>query len=259
MFNIVAIYKDWSLNKKIFETYRSNKTGNLTIDPLNEVPKDQLEKEQGSAGTVVHVFVRIWGSRYVPVRDLVGNGLEHGCSLNFEKELDRLISLKIIGQRYSFLFEDVWFILIQYLYFEKFIVSNSITRHEKWSVNWRWIFLDSDFVLFIMENFGFMCFNLIFTAFVGLGGLTTTRFCLKMIKQGKTKAKLFYILTFIQILLQTIFPFIRAYLVIYNVIKQWDIIYFKLNPIKNCALVGFQVYSFPIQPFDWNRLKINEA
>ena len=56
MFNIVAIYKDWSLNKKIFETYRSNKTGNPTIDPLNEVPKDQLEKEQGSAGTVIHVL-----------------------------------------------------------------------------------------------------------------------------------------------------------------------------------------------------------
>ena len=45
MFNIVAIYKDWSINKKIFETYRSIKTGALTIDPLDEVPKDQLEKE----------------------------------------------------------------------------------------------------------------------------------------------------------------------------------------------------------------------
>ena len=40
-------------------------------------------------------------------------GLEDGCPLNFDKELDRLISLKIIGQRYSFLFEDVWFILIR--------------------------------------------------------------------------------------------------------------------------------------------------
>ena len=45
MFNIVAIYKDWSINKKIFETYRSTQTGDLTIDPLNEVSKDQLEKE----------------------------------------------------------------------------------------------------------------------------------------------------------------------------------------------------------------------
>ena len=45
MLNIVAIYKDWSINKKIFETYRNIKTGDLTIDPLNEVPKDQLEKE----------------------------------------------------------------------------------------------------------------------------------------------------------------------------------------------------------------------
>ena len=46
MFNIVAIYKDWSINKKIFETYRSIKTGDLTIDPLNGVTKDQLEKER---------------------------------------------------------------------------------------------------------------------------------------------------------------------------------------------------------------------
>ena len=45
MFNIVAIYKDWSLNRTIFETYRSSKTGNPTIDPLNDVPEDQIEKE----------------------------------------------------------------------------------------------------------------------------------------------------------------------------------------------------------------------
>ena len=49
MFNILAIYKDWSLNKKIFETYRSVRTGKPTIDPLNGVPEDQLEKEQRSA------------------------------------------------------------------------------------------------------------------------------------------------------------------------------------------------------------------
>ena len=59
MFNIVAIYKDWKLNKLIFETYRNNKTGNLTIDPLNEVPKDQLQKEQCSADSVIDVLVRI--------------------------------------------------------------------------------------------------------------------------------------------------------------------------------------------------------
>ena len=46
MFNLLAIYKDWSLNRGIFETYRSSKTGNPTIDPLNEVSGDQLEKEQ---------------------------------------------------------------------------------------------------------------------------------------------------------------------------------------------------------------------
>ena len=66
MFNIMAIYKDWSLNKKIFETYRSSKTGNPTIDPLNEIPEDQLDKEQCladlffvSCPTVFYVEVRI--------------------------------------------------------------------------------------------------------------------------------------------------------------------------------------------------------
>ena len=44
--------------------------------------------------------------------------------MNFEKELDRLASLKIIEKRYSFLFEDVWFILIQYFYFEKLLGDN---------------------------------------------------------------------------------------------------------------------------------------
>ena len=52
MFNIAAIYKDWSLNRKIFQTYRSSKTGNATIDPLNEVPKEQLEKEQCSVDSI---------------------------------------------------------------------------------------------------------------------------------------------------------------------------------------------------------------
>ena len=47
-------------------------------------------------------------------------------SLNAEKEQDRLTSLKIIEKRYSFLFEDVWFILVQYMYFEKFIVRNAV-------------------------------------------------------------------------------------------------------------------------------------
>ena len=158
------------------------------------------------------------------------------------------MSLKIIGQRYSFLFEDVWFILIQYMYFEKFIVSN-LSYLGLWPgrpnpIQLRHSILN--LVLWFMENYGFMFFNLIFTAFVGLSGLTTTRFCLKMIKQGKTKAKLFYILTFIQILLQTIFPFIRAYLVMHNVIVEWN----TTTNIPNCVLVGFQVYSFPIQPFD---------
>ena len=53
MFNIVAIYKDWSLNRKICETYRSSKTGKPTIDPLNEVPEDERNKEQSSADNIV--------------------------------------------------------------------------------------------------------------------------------------------------------------------------------------------------------------
>ena len=51
IFNTVAIYKDWILNKKIRETYRSS-SGNWTIDPLNGVPEDQLEKEQCSADSM---------------------------------------------------------------------------------------------------------------------------------------------------------------------------------------------------------------
>ena len=47
-FNISSVVKDWRVNKTIFETYRSSITGNLTIDPLNGVPEDQLEKEQCS-------------------------------------------------------------------------------------------------------------------------------------------------------------------------------------------------------------------
>lgn len=58
-FNILAVYKDWSLNKKIFETYRSSKTDNPTIDPLNGVSKDQLEKEQCSTILIDRVLVRI--------------------------------------------------------------------------------------------------------------------------------------------------------------------------------------------------------
>ena len=64
------------------------------------------------------------------------------------------------------------------------------------------------------QEFGFMSFNLILTAFIGLGGLKTIPHCFKLIKQEKTKRKIFYILTLIQILLQIIYPFIRAWIVI---------------------------------------------
>ena len=194
-------------------------------------------------------------------------GLEDGCPLNFDKELDRLISLKIIGHRYSFLFEDVWFILIQYMYFEKFIANNFL--YLEGDTSWpppeymdfgrRGFESNSDFVIYLIKSFGFMSFNLIFTAIISLGGLTTISFCLKMIKQGKTKEKIFYILSFIQILLQVLFPFIRAGLVILTVITG-----FGYDPkaiygtSHDCISVGFQVYFFPIQLFDSKQLKFNE-
>ena len=143
------------------------------------------------------------------------------------------------------------------MYFEKFIGTNSLYLRETgleqddleeddlmkiggWKVPFKIVNFIKRF-----KHFNFMALNLIFTAFVGLGGLTMIPFCLKMIKQGKTKAKIFYILTFIQILLQTTFPFIRAYLVIGYVSKIRDD-FFHSACITGCALVGFQVYSFPI-------------
>ena len=197
-------------------------------------------------------------------------GLEDGCPLNFDKELDRLISLKIIGHRYSFLFEDVWFILIQYMYFEKFIANNFL--YLEGDTSWpppeymdfgrRGFESNSDFVIYLIKSFGFMSFNLIFTAIISLGGLTTIPFCLKMIKQGKTKEKIFYILSFLQILLQALFPLMRAGLVILNVSFGYLGKLTGTSKIpgtsENCILVGFQVYFFPIQLFDSKQLKFNE-
>ena len=155
-------------------------------------------------------------------------------SLSSDKDQDRLTALKIIEKRYSFLFEDFWFILLQYLYFEKFITRNTLyleyTSHGNFDIDGH----------YIMKHFGFMIFNLIFTTLVGLSGLTTIPYCFKMIKQGKTKTKAFYILTFIQILLQTIFPFMRAGIVIMDMYTFSS----KVPDVSHCILVGFQVYSF---------------
>ena len=229
MFNIVAIYKDWSVNKKILQTYRSSKTGNPTIDPLNEVPEDQLEKEQCSTDLIL---------RQLSVGDLSVNrivGLILG-SANFAKEKDRLSSLKIIGKRYAFLFEDVWFILLQYLYFEKFFFLNSLyLAKNKNGLE------GDDFEL--DKRAGLLIINSLFTALVGLGGLTTIPYCFKMIKQGKTKTRIFYVLTLTQILLQATFPFMRAAMFFsphrFTNLLAW---------IKNCASVGFQVWFLRIQP-----------
>ena len=150
--------------------------------------------------------------------------------MNSEKELDRLSLLKIIEKRYSFLFEDVWFILLQYIYFEKFVVHNSryLAKDE--------IGLDINYED-LNKSYWLMSFNLIFTALIGLGGLTTIPFCFKKIKQGETKTRIFYSLTLIQIIMQTVFPCMRAVLVILQV---FDIIYIFNYFIRHCALVGFQ-------------------
>ena len=168
----------------------------------------------------------------------------------------------MIGKRYAFLFEDVWFILIQYLYFEKFVISNAIYLSDKDGVFdqrfERGITLPTNYNYlsdinrkknqYTLKNFGFMLFNLIFTALCGLGGLVTIPFCFKMIKQRKTKTKIFYTLTLIQTLLQTTFPFMRAVLVILQVsdVVNSVVVYSAIKPIYHCILVGFQFYSFRI-------------
>ena len=143
----------------------------------------------------------------------------------------------------------MWFILLQYLYFEKFVAANAIYLSSKAGE----LAMDGLFGAeydpgYILKTFSFITFNLIFTALIGLGGLVTIPFCFKMIKQRKTKTKIFYILTLIQILLQTIFPFMRAVIVILQVsdLASYDSPYFKIRPINHCILVGFQVHSFRI-------------
>ena len=173
------------------------------------------------------------------------------ATVNIWKEQDRLTSLKIIGKRYSFLFEDVWFILIQYLYFEKFVVHNAMYLSSKAGelTGDNGFFGEEYDPEYILKNFGFMSFNLTFTALIGLGGLVTIPFCFKMIKQRKAKTKIFYILTLIQILLQTIFPIMRAVIVILQVsdlASSQESGFFYIWPINHCILVGFQVHSFRI-------------
>ena len=152
----------------------------------------------------------------------------------------------------------MWFIFIQYLYFEKFVVNNALYLSRKagefdasfdagYAASW----YESNRAKFeyTLKNFGFMLFNLTFTALCGLGGLSTIPFCFKMIKQRKTKTKIFYILTIIQILLQTIFPFMRAVIVILQVSDlansdEYNSAIKGVKPIYHCILMGFQIYSF---------------
>ena len=151
--------------------------------------------------------------------------------MNFEKEQDRLTSLTIIEKRYSFLFEDVWFILLQYMYFEKFVIYNSeYLAQDEENLEIKYEELD--------KSYGLMIFNVLFTALIGLLGLTTIPYCLKMIKQEKIKTSIFYIMTFIQIILQTTFPFMRAVMVIIQVTNT----FYPFNDVmRYCTLVGFRV------------------
>ena len=126
--------------------------------------------------------------------------------MNSEKEQDRLIALKIAEKRSSFCLEDVVFVLLQYFCLEKFIPINSN-------------YLKSDELA--KKKFGFMHVNSIFTAFIGLVGLKDSiNFCIKMIKRGKQtrkiKTQIYFIITFIQILLQTTVPIMRAVIVIWS-------------------------------------------
>ena len=141
------------------------------------------------------------------------------------------------------------------MYFEKFIVCNTIYLGNKagtvWLGKYDWIeVMFGSWVaqsIVFMKMFGFMFFNLMFTALIGLGGLTTIPYCLRMIKRGQLKTKIYYILTFIQTLLQTTFPFLRAGIV------SLHVLFFRRAPPKHCISVGFQVKS--IQNFGRNHIK----
>ena len=163
-------------------------------------------------------------------------------SVNFVKEKDRLTLLKIIGKRYNFLFEDVFFISLQYFCFEKFVSLNSK-------------YLAQNKREFCTQTRNLMIINSLFTAYIGCDGLTTITYCKKMIKKGKTKTRIYYVLTAIQILIQTIFPWVRVRLVFLNAVQlphDFGSSHYDMIPItvllKNCASVGFQVWFGRIQP-----------
>ena len=128
------------------------------------------------------------------------------------------------------------------MFFEKFIAINS---NYYQLLNYIPPETEKEFTISLMKEFGFMIFNLIFTAFIGLIGLLDSiNFCFRMIKQGKTKTKIYFILTFIQILLQTTFPFIRAGIVIFACFSPNSD---DVPSVKMCTLVGFKVNPFRIK------------
>ena len=184
----------------------------------------------------------------IPAPNLVEYGLEHRCPPNFEKEKDRLTFMEIVSKRYSFLFEDACFILLQYFYFEKFFIINGQLEdayEHRETVEYKFGNIISWYYFF-----GFIWFNMVFTAIVGLFGLTAISYCFKMIKEGRSKRKIFFILTFIQIFAQTTLPILR-------IIVFWMTQAFALSgrfALERCTLVGFQVYSFRIEALSFTQM-----
>ena len=189
----------------------------------------------------------------IPAPNLVEYGLEHRCPPNFEKEKDRLTFMEIVAKRYSFLFEDACFILLQYFYFEKFFIINGQLQdaHEqRETVEDKFAdIVPYEFANIVANIFviGFIGFNMVFTAFIGLVGLTSIPYCYKMIKEGRSKRKIFFILTFIQIFAQTIFPILRIYVFVSGAALG-------RFALERCTLVGFQVYSFRIEALSFTQM-----
>ena len=181
----------------------------------------------------------------IPAPNLVEYGLEHRCPPNFEKEKDRLTFMEIVAKRYLFLFEDAWFILIQYFYFEKFFTVNGQVE----DIEEQRVTVEDKFGNIVAGGYiwFFVWFNMVFTAIVGTFGLTAIPYCFKMIKEGRSKRKIFFILTFIQIFAQTTLPILR-------IIVFWMTQAKGFNWCYRDLLVGFQVYSLRIEALSFTQM-----
>ena len=158
--------------------------------------------------------------------------------------------MDIVAKRYSFLFEDAWFILFQYFYFEKFFSING--HFDNLNDTAKTVEEKFGFIVALVYFFGLIFFNMIFTAITGLLGLTAIPYCFKMIKQDRTRTKIFFIFTIIQILLQATLPIMRVIVFVSVFLIRFSSADFTL---QQCTLVGFQVDSFRIKPLNSAQLK----